>query len=215
MFSVRRLALGLALAAAALPAPALAEPPLLEASPPVEMSLLAWLNAETRMAHAIVLGQAEASAYPHPQTRDVRAPLRIEAVLNGSFPKGPAVIRIPPEFREGRSMAPQPVLKGQWVLAFLRRDAGRWEVYRGARVVETPYQGLTFYPRPEIRLIEADSRMPWSALLGELQRVVATRRKIINGHLPALRGTDPGEGEDRARLAIEYQIKETLGLPLP
>lgn len=217
----RRRASGLALTALlflgagpALAAPAL-PPSSVDGPPPAEVTLLGWLNMETRMADAIVLGRVEASAYPHPQTLDVRVPLRVEAVLNGGYPKGPSVVRIPPDVRDGRAFAPEPMLKGQWMLAFLRRGGGRWEVYRGARVVETPYQGLRFYARPEIRLLETDPAMPWATLLGELQRVVETRRKVINGHLPSLRAAAPGEGEDRARLDIEYQVKEALGLPLP
>lgn len=179
------------------------------------MTIVQWLNDETRSSQLVVLGQVAQDAYPNPQTGRVTALLKVGEVLNG--PRlGPWLhATILPGYRGGRFLVPVALRKQQWALLFLHSEGGQWVAPPVGRVVETPYHGLTFFPEYNIVLTDAAPGLSWSYVLGAERQIVATRRQIIDGHLPALRAARTKEERDRVKLDIEWQVKDQLGLPLP
>lgn len=81
--------------------------------------------------------------------------------------------------------------------------------------METPYEGLTFYTGPEVVLSDAAPGLSWTYVLEALTQIVATRLRVINAFMPTLRAASTQEQRDRTRWAIEWQVKESLGLPVP
>ena len=128
---------------------------------------------------------------------------------------GTVQVELAPGFRGGRYVLPSPLLKDQWALLFLKSQGGRWVAPPVGRVVETPYKGLTFYPGYNIVLEDAAPGLSWSYVLDSLKLLIETRKQIISGFLPQLRAAKTKEQRDRINMAIEMQVKEQLGLPVP
>lgn len=182
---------------------------------PKVMSIIEWMNHETRMSDLIVLGQVSSDAAPHAQSGEVRAVLKVGEIFHGPRVGPMVLVTIKSGYRGGQYTVPAPLLKDQWVLIWLRSEGGRWVAPPVGRVVETPYKGLTFYPGYNIVLSDASPSLSWDYVLDSLSQLVATRREIINGHMPALRAASTTEQRDRVKLNIEWQVKEHLGLPVP
>jgi hypothetical protein len=191
-----------------------AEDPALPDTPRV-MSVIEWLNQETRNSELVVLGQVVANSYPNAATGRVKATLKVGQVYNGP-PLGKRVeVNLKPGFRGGKYLMPSPLLKDQWALLFLKNEAGHWVAPPVGRVVETPYKGLTFYPGYNVVLEDAAPGLSWSYVLDSLQLLVATRKQIMSGYMPQLRTAVSKEQRDRIQWTIEMQVKEQLGLPVP
>jgi hypothetical protein len=182
---------------------------------PRVMSVIEWLDQEVRNAQLAVIGQVLANSYPDPSTGRVRATLRVGQIYNGP-PLGKTVqIELLPGMRGGKYTLPSALLKDQWALLFLKSEGGKWVGQPVGRVVETPYKGLTFYPGYNIVLEDAAPGLSWGYVLDSLTLLVATRKQIISGFLPQLRLAVTKEQRDRINMAIEVQVKEQLGLPVP
>ena len=212
---MRRLVLTLLAATALAGSPALAAEDPLEPVTPRVMSVIEWLDYEVRDANLVVIGQVQATAYPDPARGRVRATLKVGQIFQGP-PLGKTVqVELAPGFRGGRYVLPSPLLKDQWALLFLKSQGGRWVAPPVGRVVETPYKGLTFYPGYNIVLEDAAPGLSWSYVLDSLKLLIETRKQIISGFLPQLRAAKTKEQRDRINMAIEMQVKEQLGLPVP
>jgi hypothetical protein len=182
---------------------------------PRVVSVIEWLDHEVRNAQLVVIGQVLGNAYPDQATGRVRATLRVGQIYNGP-PLGKTVqIELLPGMRGGRYTLPSALMKDQWALLFLKSEGGKWVGQPVGRVVETPYKGLTFYPGYNIVLEDAAPGLSWSYVLDSLTLLVATRKQIISGFLPQLRVAVTKEQRDRINMAIEVQVKEQLGLPVP
>lgn len=182
---------------------------------PQVMSMIEWLNYEVRQSDMALIGQVMGDAYPNAQNGSLTAQLKVGEVYHG-IKVGPQIkVTVKSGWRGGKYTMPTPLLKGQWVLLFLRSEGGRWTASPVGRVVETPYKGLTFYPSYNIILEDAAPTLSWKYVLDSLAQIVAVRREIINGHLPSLRAASTNEQRDRIKLSIEWQVKEQLGLPVP
>jgi hypothetical protein len=182
---------------------------------PRVMTMIEWLNFEVRQSDMAVIGQVMADAYPAVQNGQVTATIKVGEVYHG-IKVGPQIrVTLKSGWRGGKYTVPSPLMKDQWVLLFLKSDAGRWTAAPVGRVVETPYKGLTFYPSYNIILEDAAPTLSWKYVLDSLAQIVAVRREIINAHLPTLRASTTQEQRDRIKLSIEWQVKEQLGLPVP
>ena len=179
------------------------------------MSVIEWLNLEVRQSDLVVLGQVQSTAYPHAQTGRVQAVIKVGEVFNGPRVPDMLMVAIKPGFRGGKYVVPTALEKDQWALLFLRNEGGRWVAPPVGRVIETPYKGLTFYPTYNVVISDATPGLSWDFVLGSLRQLVATRKQIINGHMPGLRAATSKEQRDRILLNIEWQVKEQLGLPVP
>lgn len=185
------------------------------AQTPRVMSVIEWMDQEVRNCQLVVIGQVLASAYPDASTGRVRANLKTGEVYQGP-PLGKTVqVDLKAGFRGGRYTMPSPLLKDQWALLFLRSEGGHWVAGPVGRVVETPYKGLTFFPGYNIVLEDAAPGLSWSYVLDSLKLLIATRKQIISGYMPQLRAATTKEQRDRINMAIEMQVKEQLGLPVP
>ncbi|MDB5101292.1 MAG: hypothetical protein JWM80_5713 [Cyanobacteria bacterium RYN_339] len=211
---VPRLFTALILVALAAPMARAADDAALPDTPRV-MSVIEWLNTETRNSELAVLGQVVANGYPNAATGRVKVTLKVGQVYNGP-PLGKRVeVELKPGFRGGKYLMPSPLLKDQWALLFLRNEGGHWVAPPVGRVIETPYKGLTFYPGYNVVLEDAAPGLSWSYVLDSLQLLVATRKQIMSGYMPQLRTAVSKEQRDRIQWTIEMQVKEQLGLPVP
>lgn len=182
---------------------------------PRVMSMIEWLNYEVRQSDLALIGQVTADAFPNVQNGQMTATLKVGEVYHG-LKVGPQIkVTVKSGWRGGKYTVPSPLMKDQWVLLFLKSEAGRWVAAPVGRVVETPYKGLTFFPSYNIILEDAAPTLSWKYVLDSLSQIVAVRREIINGHLPSLRAATTKEQRDRIKLSIEWQVKEQLGLPVP
>lgn len=184
------------------------------ASPRV-LSILGWLNEQVRESDMAFLGQAMETAHPDPQTGSFRVPLMVGQVYHGPRVTPRLSVHLKSGWRRGRYVMPTAITRDQWVLLFCRSERGEWTAPPLGRVVETPYVGLQFFPEVDVVLEDAAVGLSWSYVLDSLTQLVATRRQIINGYAPRLRAARTKEQRDRIRMAIEYEVKEYLGLPVP
>lgn len=179
------------------------------------MTIIEWLNQETRNSTLVLIGQVQNNAYADPENGTIRVPLLVGQVYNGPRVGPRLVVYVKPGWRGGRLTLGTPFMRDQWVLFFLRSEHGHWVAPPVGRVVETPYKGLTFYPAYNVVLADASPGLSWNFVLDSLGQLVATRKQIINGFMPQLRAARTKEQRDRLNWAIEYQVKEQLGLPVP
>ncbi len=200
------LAAGL-VAATALAAPARAETRVL--------TVLGWLNEQVKKSELAVLGQAQNNAYPDPHGGKMKVALLVGQVYHGPRLPPKLVVHVKPGWHRGKYVLPTPITRDQWVLFFCKSEGGAWTAAPVGRVVETPYKGLTFFPDYDVVLEDAAPGLSWSYVLDSLSQLVATRKQIINGYLPQLRKAASKEQQDRIRWAIEYEVKDHLGLPVP
>jgi hypothetical protein len=188
-------------------------PPAIAA--PRVLSILGWLNERVRMSELVFLGQAQNNAYPDPATGKMRVALLVGQVYQGSRLPPKTVVSVKPGWHNGKYVLPTPITRDQWVLFFCKSEGGIWTAPPVGRVVETPYQGLNFYPDFDVVLEDAAPGLSWSYVLDSLTQLVATRRQIMAGYMPRLRKANTKEQQDRLRQAIEYEVKDHLGLPVP
>lgn len=190
-----------------LASPALAAPRVL--------SVLGWLNERVIESQLAVLGQAQNNAYPDQHGGKMKVALLVGQVYHGPRLPPKLVVHVKPGWHGGKYVLPTPIVRGQWVLFFCKSEGGQWTAPPLGRVVETPYKGLTFYPDYDVVLEDAAPGLSWSYVLDSLAQLVATRRQIINGYMPQLRKAATKEQQDRIRWAIEHEVKDHLGLPVP
>jgi hypothetical protein len=190
------------------------EDPRLSDTPQV-MTVIEWLNHEARNCQLVVLGQVVSNAYPDQATGRVRANLKVGQVYQGPPLGKRLAVELKPGFRGGKYILPSPLLKDQWALLFLKNEGGKWVAPPVGRVIETPFKGLTFYPGYNIVLEDAAPGLSWNYVLDSLTLLVQTRKQIISGFLPQLRQAVTKEQRDRIQMAIEMQVKEQLGIPVP
>jgi hypothetical protein len=200
------------LAAGTVAATALAAP---AAAAPRVLSILGWLNEQVRESEMAVLGQAQNNAYPDPATGKMKVALLVGQVYHGPKLPPKLVVNVKPGWYGGKYVLPTPITRGQWILFFCRSEGGAWTAPALGRVVETPYQGLTFYPDHDVVLEDAAPGLSWSFVLDSLTQLVATRKQIMGGYMPRLRKAATKEQQDRIRWTIEYEVKDHLGLPVP
>ena len=200
------------LAAASLGATALSAPAWAETR---VLSVLGWLNEEVKESHLAVLGQVQNNPFPDPQGGKMKVALLVGQVYHGPKLPPKLVVNVKPAWINGKYVLPTPLTRDQWVLFFCKSEGGAWTAPPLGRVVETPYKGLTFYPRHDVVLEDAAPGLSWSYVLDSLAQLVATRKQIINGYLPQLRKASSKEQQDRIRWQIEYEVKDHLGLPVP
>lgn len=196
-----------ALAIALLAQPAVAAPRVL--------SILGWLNERVIMSELVFLGQAQNNAYPDPATGKMRVALLVGQVYHGTRLPPKVVVSVKPGWNAGKYILPTPINRDQWVLFFCKSEGGMWTAPPVGRVVETPYQGLSFFPDFDVVLEDAAPGLSWSYVLDSLAQLVATRKQIMAGYMPRLRKATTKEQQDRLRWAIEYEVKDHLGLPVP
>lgn len=195
------------LAATTLAAPARAEVRVL--------SVLGWLNEEVKESQLAVLGQVQNNAYPDPQGGRMKVALLVGQVYHGPKLPPKLVVHVKPGWHGGKYVLPTPLARDQWVLFFCKSEGGAWTAPPLGRVVETPYKGLTFFPDHDVVLEDAAPGLSWSYVLDSLSQLVATRKQIINGYMPQLRKASSKEQQDRIHWAIEREVKDHLGLPVP
>jgi hypothetical protein len=200
-------ALALLLLLGALPSPAGASPRVL--------SVLGWLNEQVKRSELAVLGQAQVDAYPDPHGGHLRVSLLVGQVYHGTRVPPRITVKVKPGWLAGRYVLPTAILRGQWVLLFCGYERGEWTAPPLGRIVETPHQGLTFFTDADVVLEDAAPGLSWAYVLDSLTQLVATRRQVINGYAPKLRLARSKEQRDRLQWAIEYEVKDHLGLPVP
>jgi hypothetical protein len=182
---------------------------------PRVLSLLGWLNEQVKRSELAVLGQAQVDAYPDPHGGQMQVLLLVGQVYHGTRVPPRITVKVKPGWVGSRYVLPAAILRGQWVLLFCRYERGEWTAPPLGRIVETPHQGLTFVTDADVVLEDAAPGLSWSYVLDSLTQLVATRQQVINGYSPRLRLARTKEQRDRLQWAIEYEVKDHLGLPVP
>jgi hypothetical protein len=182
---------------------------------PRVLSVMTWLNEQVRQSELVVLGQNQRETYPDPQTGIMKVGLLVGQVYSGPRVTPRIEVRVKSGWHAGRFLPPAPLGREQWVLLFCRKEKGHWVAPPLGRIVESPAQGLIFYPPPDVILEDASPGLSWSYILDSLSQLVATRRQIINAYTPRLRQAKTKEQRDRILMAIEFEVRDHLGLPVP
>lgn len=182
---------------------------------PRVLSIMTWLNEQVRQSELVVLGQTQRDTYADPQTGIMKVSLLVGQVYLGPQLPPRIEVRVKSGWNAGRFMPAAPLGREQWVLFFCRREKGQWVAPTLGRIVESRAQGLIFYPPANVILEDAAPGLSWSYILDSLSQLIATRRQIINAYLPRLRLAKTKEQRDRIHMAIEFEVKDHLGLPVP
>jgi hypothetical protein len=182
---------------------------------PRVLSMMSWLNEQVRESELVVLGQSQRDSYPDPQTGTMKVKMLVGQVYSGPRLPPRIEVHVKSGWHGGRFLPPAPVGREQWVLFFCRSEKGHWVAPTLGRIVESRAQGLIFYPPADVILEDAAPGLSWSYILDSLTQLVATRKQIINAYLPKLRVAKTKEQRDRIHMAIEFEVKDHLGLPLP
>ncbi len=182
---------------------------------PLVMPLIGWLNLEAKSAQLVVLGRVRDDCWPDPKTAVTRVNVEVTEAFLGTAAAPKLAIHFVGAHQQGRFQMPPAFVKDQWLLAFVKQRANRWVAGPVGHIVGSDDVGIGFYPPPAIVLNDVSLQVSWPYVLDSLRQMVATRRQIEAAYRGRLKAARTKEERDRVRFAIEVEVKECLGLPVP